>query len=60
VAAAADSSRNRALANTGDDLIMAGIAFQIFAIIVFGALAFDFYRYKKKAARAYQLVDKSQ
>jgi hypothetical protein len=59
VAAAAGSSRNRALANTGDDLIMAGIAFQIFAMIVFGALAFDFNRNKKKTARAFQSVHKS-
>ena len=60
VAAAAGSPRNRTLANTGDDLIMAGIAFQIFAMLVFGVLAFDFYRSKKKAARAYQPVHKSQ
>jgi hypothetical protein len=38
---------------------MAGIAFQIFAMIVFGVLAFDFYRSKKKAARAYEPVHKS-
>ena len=48
------------MANTGDDLIMAGITFQIFAMVVIGVLAFDIYRSKKKAARAYQLVNKGQ
>ena len=60
VVAAAGSSRNKTLANVGDDLIMGGIAFQIFSMVVFGVLAFDFYRSKKKAAQAYQPVQKSQ
>lgn len=60
VAAASGSTGNRTLANIGDDLIMAGIAFQIFAMLVFGILAFDFYRSKKRAAQPYQSVQKSQ
>lgn len=49
IAASAKQGSSRALLNAGDDLIIAGIAFQVGTMAVFLALALDYYLRRKKA-----------
>ena len=52
IAASAGSGASKTLLNTGDYLIIAGIAFQVFAMAVFCAMALEYYLSRKKTTRA--------
>jgi hypothetical protein len=53
------SQTSQSVVNAGDDLIVAGIAFQVFTMAICGSLALDFYVRMRKANQTPPAIDKS-
>jgi hypothetical protein len=55
----ADSGSSESVINAGDDLIVAGIAFQVVTMVICGSLTLDYYLRRRKANQQTPANDKS-